>query len=139
MLEVLAILFANTALVTGMHVDQPAVLGVQVEVVEEVVYDDPYCKTPHIHPDKVAEIIRETQTMDLNFVALAEAESGLYNLSYAPPYRGIFQIHEGFHKLDDYCNPVEQVEWLERKINEGANPKNLFPSLYYLLYNEGGA
>ncbi|MBD3362202.1 hypothetical protein GF362_00605 [Candidatus Dojkabacteria bacterium] len=104
-------------------------------VEEEIVYEDPHCRTPYMPPDEVAAIINQTKTMDLNFVALAKAESGLNNTSYYYKYRGIFQVHEGFHKLDDYCDPVEQVQWLERKLNEGAKPANLFPSTYYKLYN----
>lgn len=108
-----------------------------------IVNGDPNCKTPALHPDQVKQIILDTQTMDLNFVALADAESGLYNISKkrvssgsSYHYRGIFQMTDQFHKIDDYCNPAEQVKWLERKLNEGANPKNLFPGLYTKLYEK---
>lgn len=103
---------------------------------------DPKCKTPQLQPDHTKQIILQTQTMDLNFVALAEAESGLYNLSKLRVagtdnyYRGIFQIHDEYHILDDYCDPAEQVRWLERKLNEGAKPERLFPSLYQKLYEK---
>jgi len=103
---------------------------------------DPKCKTPQLQPDHTKQIILQTQTMDLNFVALAEAESGLYNLSKRSIagtdhyYRGIFQISDQFHVLDDYCSPAEQVKWLEGKINAGAKPERLFPSLYQKLYEK---
>jgi hypothetical protein len=108
-----------------------------LEVEETVVieYGDPNCKTPQLHPDEVIEIIKKTQTKDLNFVALAKAESGFYNHSNHNKLRGIFQIHTGFHKLDDYCSPAEQVTWLERKLDEGAKPSGLFPHTWRLLYS----
>lgn len=102
---------------------------------------DPNCRTPELQPAHTAAIIQATQTMDLNFVALAESESGLYNLSKkkisstsSAHYRGIFQVNDQFHKLDDYCDPAEQVRWLERKLREGAKPQRLFPGLYHKLY-----
>ena len=105
-----------------------------------VEYDDPHCRTPQLSAEEVAEIIRDTQTMDLNFVYLAEGESGLNNTSYYSVYRGIFHVHEGFHvgtkkgKIDDFCNPAEQVEWLEYKLKNGADPARLFPALHGRLY-----
>lgn len=105
-------------------------------VIEEdvVVFEDPTCRTEYLPPAEVEKIIRETQTMNLNFVALAKAESGLNNTSKLYSYRGIFHIHEGFHKLNDYCSPAEQVKWLERKLSEGAPPEKLFPGAYRKLY-----
>ncbi|MBP9759021.1 hypothetical protein KBD45_04965 [Candidatus Dojkabacteria bacterium] len=103
---------------------------------------DPKCKTPQYQPEHTKQIILETQTMDLNFVALAEVESGLYNLSKtkAPGtdnyYRGIFQISDQYHVLNDYCDPAEQVRWLEGKLKAGAKPERLFPTLYKKLYEK---
>lgn len=117
---------------------------VNTQSVQGITYNnDPLCKTEQLQPDHVRQIILETQTMDLNFVALAEAESGLYNWSKKKVstesdnyYRGIFQVHDRYHKMDDYCSPAEQVRWLERKLNEGARPERLFPSLYHKLYEK---
>lgn len=97
-------------------------------------YTDEKCKTPPLDVNFTKELILTTQTKDLNFVALAKKEGGLYNQAKNGRYLGIFQVDYNFHQLDDYCDPVEQVEWLEWKLDQGAKPENLFPNTYKLLY-----
>jgi hypothetical protein len=138
-------------LTTAQSNQEAHVNGAQTSIQESTIPDykqgghmidgDPNCRTPELQPEHTAAIIKDTQTMDLNFVALADAESGLYNLSKkkisstsSTYYRGIFQVNDHFHKMDDYCDPAEQVRWLEKKLREGAKPERLFPSLYKKLY-----
>ncbi len=132
----LSILITSTSLASSFYSQGTQSLAQNIEDERlEAQFTDPVCKTEQMSPDEVIEIIKSTQTKSLNFVALARAESGFYNISHKGRYRGIFQIDETFHKLDDYCDPAEQVRWLEWKLDQGAPPEKLFPNTYYLLYS----
>lgn len=142
LISIITSIILSAALTVGRPVEEHR-NNVELNIDETPVvveYDDPHCRTPYMTPDEVAQIIRDTQTMDLNFVYLADGESGLNNTSYHSVYRGIFHIHEGYHvgigegKIDDFCNPAEQVEWLEYKLENGADPARLFPALHGRLY-----
>lgn len=134
---ILNILLIGLLILSSVSANQIEQSRVEVEeqVQTEVVYADPKCKTPNMPREDVIRIINETKTKDLNFVALAEAESHLNNTSIgAGKYYGIFQIYPKYHILNDYCDPAEQVKWLEKKLDDGADPKNLFPTLWNKLY-----
>lgn len=135
MFNTLTVLAVGAALAVGTTVKDQDIPEPPAIIAEYNVSYGSHCHTPPLSQEETQRIIEETQTMDLNFVALAEAESGLYNhANNNNTYRGIFQVSTKYHKLEDYCDPAEQVRWLEGKLDAGARPERLFPSLHNKLY-----
>jgi hypothetical protein len=113
---------------------EPTIEVSDEHVIEQGLQND-LCKSPIYTQEYVITLIEETQTKNLNFVELARRESGWNNQAIgAGTYYGIFQVNPYYHDLEDYCDPVEQVQWLEKKLDAGADPKRLFPALWESLY-----